>query len=216
MTYGPSPKVSVVLFLLLGSSIAFSIWLADQRIFTDTGRLAVAVSDATLELSWRGPVEVPMARRFEEALDQWAGETDTIVINLSSPGGALSEGRVVIGLINQMKRTHTIETHVGRFSDCLSMCVPIYLQGDRRRAAGSSRWMFHEPRPVNIYTGEIEQKPAIEQRYDSKKFFDRYFVNSPMGPAWRRQLRRDWVGVEIWKSGHELVDEKSGIILDIY
>jgi len=216
MTYGPSPKVSALLFLILGVAIAFFIWRNDQRIYANEGRLGVKVSERTLELSWRGVVEVPMARRFEEAFNEWASQTDTIVIDLKSPGGALSEGAQVINLIEQMKRTHTIETHVGRFAECLSMCVPIYLRGDRRRAARSSRWMFHEPRSVNAITGEEEKAPDFERRFEGKKFFNRYFVNSPMDPVWRDTLEKEWVGKDVWKSGRDLMDEGSGIIIDVY
>ena len=216
MTYGPSPKVSALAFVIMAVLIVFFIWQNDQRIFADDGRLNIELKSSTLHLSWRGPVEVPMARHFTEAFYEYADQSDKVVINLSSPGGAISEGRVVIDLISNMKRTHIVETHVGRFQDCLSMCVPIYLQGGERRAASSSRWMFHEPRAVNIYTGEEERAPAFERRIESKKFFDRYFVDSPMKPEWRDQLAKDWVGKDVWKTGKELIDEDAGIILTLY
>lgn len=216
MTYGPSPKTSIIAFAVMAGLMAFFIWQNNQRIFADDGRLDIDLKGSVLHLSWRGVVEVPMARHFSDAFREYAQQSDKVVINLSSPGGALSEGREVIRLIDNMRRTHIVETNVGRFQDCLSMCVPIYLQGDERSAAASSRWMFHEPRSVNIYTGEIERAPEFEQRMESEKFFNRYFVDSPMAPAWRDQLAKDWKGKDVWKTGKELVNEESGIVLRLY
>ena len=168
--------------------------------------------DGAVMFTWADAVEAPMAVRLETLFDEWRGRADIIIIDLSSPGGSLREGGKVIDVIDEMKKTHTVETRVGRNRVCLSMCVPIFLQGDYRVASRNSRWMFHEPISTDAVTGEEVARPEFEKTYVSNKFFDDYFSTSEMDPVWRERLRKEWVGREIWKSGDELVAEGSNII----
>ena len=163
-------------------------------------------------LSWRGEIDVPMRRHMSDAIDEWRDRTDAFLVDLDSPGGALYEGARVIELIDTLKTTHRVTTRVRSRANCLSMCVPIFLQGDERLAASNSTWMFHEPVSVNFYTDEVEEVPEFERRALAERFFERYFDNSPMNAEWREKLRVEWVNSEIWKSGRQLVREKSGII----
>ncbi|MEO0880085.1 MAG: ATP-dependent Clp protease proteolytic subunit, partial [Pseudomonadota bacterium] len=140
------------------------------------------------------------------------GEADTVIIDLHSPGGSVSEGRAVIEAIERIRRTHTVETRVGPISFCASMCVPIYLQGSVRRAAPSARFMFHEPSSRDAITGERVDTPEFEQRWASRQFVARYFEDSEMDPAWREKLVTEWRGRDIWKTGRELVDERANVV----
>ena len=72
-----------------------------------------------------------------EAFEKARNEVRSVIMDLSSPGGSLYEGREVIRVIDRMKRTHKVATHVGRKQICLSMCVPIFLQGQERVAAAT-------------------------------------------------------------------------------
>jgi hypothetical protein len=49
----------------------------------------------------------------------------------------------------------------------------------------------------------------------SRRFFERYYVNSPMTPAWREQLEKQWAGKDIWKTAEDLIREGSGIVTDL-
>ncbi len=195
--------------------IIFLFWQNDQRIYQDQGRLAVRSDpegrDAVI-FTWNSAIDVPVARRFEEAFDEWKDKTGRIVIELDSPGGSLSEGGRVVDVIEKIKRTHEVETRVGASSVCLSMCVPIYLRGDRRIAAPSSRWMFHKPTTRDFFTDEKVDKPAFETRMTAKRFVNRYFVDSEMDPVWRAKLEQEWQGGDVWKSGQELVDEGANVV----
>ena len=72
--------------------------------------------------------------------------------------------------------------------------------------------MFHEPRTFDYFTGEEVKGPKSEMEGLSKRFFNRYFTNSEMSPAWRAQLEKEWKGKDVWRSGRQLVDERSNII----
>ena len=187
----------------------------EEFIFRDEGRLTAEVDPndpGTVVFYWRSEVEVPMARRFEEAFAEWEYRADRIIIDLHSPGGAVREGEEVIRVVERMKRTHIVDTRVRNRRACYSMCVPIFLMGEERVAAPNARFMFHEPTAYDFFTGEPVREPEYEKRNAADRFFNRYFVNSPMDPAWGDKLRAQWRGKDIWKSGQSLVDERSNII----
>ncbi len=208
-------KITLFATAVMFAAIVVLFWQNDQQIYQDQGRLAVRPDpndrDAVI-FAWNSEIELPMARRFEEAFDQWKGKTRRIVIELNSPGGSLSEGGRVIDVIEKINRTHDVETRVGADGICLSMCVPIYLRGARRVAAPSSRWMFHQPTTRDFFTDEKVREPEFETRMTAKRFFNRYFVDSEMDQAWRAKLERDWQGGDVWKTGQELFDESANVV----
>ncbi len=213
------PKLNVWLSrVVLVSAFALAGYLAwdyQQRLFEDKGRLVVSQSSVVpgaIEFSWRSAVEVPMAKRFYEAFEKWRDKTGQIVINLHSPGGSLREGREVIAVIKYMKKTHRVFTYVAPRRSCLSMCVPIFLQGNDRIAAANSRWMFHEPSNVDFFTEEKIKVPEAERQAMINRYVERYFVNSPISPAWLKGLLKKWPGKDVWFTGQQLVDERAGVI----
>lgn len=207
-------RLTPVLIIALLVAAFFLMRASEQEYLADEGRLGVRedpASDAVI-LSWSSPVGAPMARRFEEAYRQYDDEVSTFVIELNSPGGTVAEGKRVVQMLDRMARTHNLETRVGAGGDCLSMCVPIFLTGETRIAAADARFMFHEPASFDSFTGERTNEPAFERRFTADRFFERYFENSPMTPAWRTQLESDWVGRDVWKSGADLWRENSGVL----
>lgn len=207
----PNPIFLLVIFALL----VFVALQTEQKFNQQQQRFtAERVGDSAV-FAWRDEVEFPMSLRLQETFDEWKGEVDRIVIDLSSPGGSVSEGRQVIQVIDDMKRSHLVETRVRARRFCLSMCVPIYLQGEMRVAAPTSQWMFHQPSAVDAITGEPIRTPQLERQYETQKFVDRYFKQSDMDPLWLEKLEAEWDGKDIWKTGRQLFDEESGIILEI-
>lgn len=206
---------------MLGATIvllaitALMITRNEQFIFQNEGRLVVERDrddpDAVVFI-WRSGVDVPMARRFEEAYDEWRDQSNRIIIDLNSPGGAIREGEAVINVIERMKRTHIIDTRVRNRRACYSMCVPIFLQGEVRTAAPNATFMFHEPTAYDYFTGEKVNQPEFERDRASQRFFNRYFVNSPMAPIWRDQLAAEWKGRDVFRSAQQLVDEDANIV----
>lgn len=211
----PIKANQLALIVLCGIAVVL-YWQNYQKTFGDKGRLNVTKRDNAVVLSWQTSIDVPMAKRFEEAYAQWREKTNKFIINLDSNGGSLREGRQVIELIERMKKTHLVQTTVGENASCLSMCVPIYLRGEERTAATTSRWMFHEPTAYHFVTGEKADRDDQDRRKAGERFFQNYFANSEMNPAWREKLQQAWIGRDIWLSGKQLYDQNSNIILKLY
>ncbi|MEM7426085.1 MAG: hypothetical protein AAF441_08315 [Pseudomonadota bacterium] len=210
------PKPSQLLLWAAIAVACFMGWQHYQRVYEDKGRLTTLIEGDTLIMSWQSKIDLPMARRMIEAFEESGDRVKRVIVDLSSQGGSIYEGREAIRVINRMKRTHRVDTHVGPGRICLSMCVPIFLQGQNRIAAADSRWMFHEPYHADQFSGAKVDKPKFEEDYSARKFFNRYFTNSPMNADWRRGLEAAWKGNEIWKTGKDLVDERSNIITRLY
>lgn len=162
---------------------------------------------------WSGPIDPPMAQALEEEFDHWKDKITRIRIDLHSPGGLVDEGERVISVINDMKRTHRVQTYVGPENECLSMCVPIFMQGHLRIASASSTWMFHEPRAIDTVTGNDTYIYEYEQLQSTQDVYYRFFKRSEIDPVWRENLKRQWRFGEVWKTGRELKDERSNIIM---
>lgn len=208
-------KLNQLVLILLVAVALYMGWRHQQTVFDNQGRLVAeleAGSSDTVVFYWKSDIDMPMAVRFREAFDEWRDRTRRVVIDLHSPGGSLWEGRRVIEQINRMKRTHRVDTRVTGYHSCLSMCVPIFLQGQNRTASAASKWMFHEPGVFDHLTGEKVNIPEGELKALARRFFELYYVNSDMNPTWRRALEREWQGKDVWRSGQQLVDEGSNII----
>ena len=201
--------------VVLLAMTALLITRNDQFVFRDEGKLVVEPDrsdpDAVI-FYWRSDVDVPMARRFAEGFEEWRDKADRIIIDLNSPGGAIREGEAVIREIEKMKRTHIIDTRVRNRRACYSMCVPIFLQGEQRTAAANARFMFHEPSAYDYFTGEKVKEPDFERELTSRRFFQRYFIDSEMDPAWRDNLAQEWLGRDVFRTAQQLVDERSNIV----
>lgn len=205
-------RAGFALTLVLFAALAFFALKSGGDIYETGPEIAIQEDAGAVVFAWHEAVEAPMAYRFRTAFEALKDRTDRIIIDLHSPGGALIEGRSVIEEIERMKATHRVETRVGPGATCASMCVPIFLAGEERIASANSAFMFHEPSSVDFITDERVKKPAFEQRRDAERFFERYFTDSPMNPAWREKLREDWKGRDVWRTGAELAAEGSGVV----
>jgi len=86
----------------------------------------------------------PMANQIKDAFESRKGQA-TASCSGSRPTAAPSaEGERVIEVLRQIKATHELETAVTQGDVCASMCVFIYVQGQKRYGALTSSWLFHE------------------------------------------------------------------------
>lgn len=170
------------------------------------------VSDDTVVFEWRGEVAPPMTNMIRKAYNQWGPKKTRIILSLHSPGGMLGEGDRVVRLLKKISRTHQLDTVVETRRTCASMCVPIYLQGENRLAAGSSRWLFHEPRAYDFVTDEPIPASKGETEAMTKRFLQRYFIRPDVSEPWVANTREQMRGRDYWRTGDQLVNEKSGII----
>lgn len=187
--------------------------------FAGVGKLDVRVvpRDDALYLSWRGKIDAPMASRIAEAFEQHRSEAHKVVLQLSSPGGSLDHGAIVVALLKKIGQTHMLLTVVDRGGMCASMCVPIYLQGQRRLAAADAEFMFHEVNFRDFFSKQADESvPQASIGAETDRFFDKYFEAAGVSQSWIKDVRAQMNGGrEVWKTGRELFDEKSGIVQQI-
>lgn len=201
----------VIMFAIAG----FMIWQFREKLYADKGQLIIVAPQSDNEpvvFSWHGEIQLPMAKQLGEAFDKWKSRSSHILIDLDSPGGSLFEGKQVVELIILMKRTHRVDTIVRAGKICLSMCVPIFLQGQMRMAAASSKWMFHQPSYVDDITDKKVKVSKSKQQALARKFFNRYLLDSEIDRKWLQNLQREWQKGDVWRTGQELYDEGANVI----
>ena len=76
--------------------------------------------------------------------------------------------------------------------------------------------MFHEPSAYDYITDEKVEENESDRKAASDRFFEKYFVNSDMNPQWRDNLQKEWIGKDVWRTGKQLYDERSNVILSLY
>lgn len=188
--------------LLLGSPPA----LADRA---DHGELRIGTATSrpdTLVLHWTGKIAAPMARQIESAFEQRKGQTTRVVLTLASGGGSVQEGERVIAVLRRIKQTHRLQTVVNHGQMCGSMCVFIYVQGDRRTAALSSTWLFHE-------TARQDGKRIISLNRELwERLVDDYWVPAGVSSAWIAKIKPLTIRSDYWQTGADLVNDDAGII----
>ncbi len=213
-----SARLSRALLLGLCAIAAVLAWHLYQRIYADRGQLVItrdAAAPDTLVLSWHHEIKLPMARLIADAFAANEAQVRRFVIDLDSPGGSLDEGSAVIAAIDEMKKTREVDTRVTAGHDCLSMCVPIFLQGQRRMAAASSRWLFHSPRSIDFFSGKDVATPRLEHDFYASRYFDSYFRHSPIDPQWLARNEPLFARRNVWRSGLQLYQEHANIITDL-
>jgi len=210
-----NPLINRIVWVGLLTTVVVLFYAFQDTILQRAGTLNVTtkgVPEDTVLFEWRGEVAPPMTNMLRKAYREWGPKKSRIILSLHSPGGLLREGDRVVKLLKRIARTHQLDTIVESRRTCASMCVPIYLQGERRLAAGSSRWLFHEPRSFDIVTDEVILTNAAETEAVTQRFLQRYFVGHDIPDAWLKNTREQMRGRDYWRTGDQLVSERSGII----
>ena len=213
-----SARLSRALLIGLIAIAAVLAWHLYDRLYANRGQLVVnrdAAAPDTLVLSWHHEIKLPMAKLIGDAFAANKAQVKRFVIDLDSPGGSLDEGSAVIAAIDAMKKTREVDTRVSAGHDCLSMCVPIFLQGQRRMASGSSRWLFHAPRSVDYFSGKDVASPTLEHNFYARRYFDTYFRHSPIDPKWLARNEPLFARRNVWRSGLQLFQEHANIITEL-
>lgn len=185
--------------------------------------LSISEEPDRIVLGWSGPVQEPMSERIAAALDRYKADRRRLVLVLNSPGGSIDQGRKVVAAIRG--RDRAIDTLVQKAGVCASMCVPIFLAGTERIADAESYFMFHQA----SLNGSAREKIKRQQLSESETALlsqtvkaiethvtDDFFRNDigirGVSKAWLAGMREKIPGRDIWMSGQQLVDERSGII----
>lgn len=131
-----------------------------------------------------------------------------VILDLDSAGGELDEGNRIIALVKTARARRHIDTLVWYGHLCASMCIPIYLQGEKRHAAALSVWMFHP-----AHRG---QSPFPSVAATAAVLGD--MVAYGMSREWLEELEKREVFStpgEFWISGADLYAQGAGVITDL-
>ena len=194
------------------------------RVEAGAGGLSVRQEANRVVMVWNGAVEPPMKQRFEEAFAKLGRDPKRVLISWNSPGGRVDHGHEVFDVIQAAARVHYVDTTVGAGQICASMCVPLYLSGMERTAHPNARFMFHEV----ILKLKPEAERAVRQlqtiapglvagarKEAVNQFTDRLFEDgfeSKLDNRWLANLRKRIRGRDVWLTGRQLVEEKSGVV----
>ncbi len=186
--------------------------------FMGVGKLEVRAEpeEDAVFLFWRGKIDAPMESRIADAFERHKGEARKFILSLSSPGGSLDHGSRVVRLLRKIGETHGIETVVDARRHCASMCVPVYLQGQRRTAAANANFMFHEVSFRESFSKDELEVPEAAKGTSTDQLFAKYFTPAGVPDSWIQKVRADMSGgKDIWKTARELIDENAGIVQDV-
>ena len=138
----------------------------------------------TVQLKWVGQISNPMHDRIAAQFNEAKARVRSVVLILSSCGGSLGEAEKVIDTLREIKKTHHLETRGDPGSTCASACIPIFLQGTRRRAALTSSWLFHE---VTRRSALDKTKKRVDRARTERVFSD-YYAEAGVSEAWLNQF----------------------------
>jgi ATP-dependent protease ClpP protease subunit len=185
--------------------------------------LSVKEEPDRIVLGWSGPVQEPMSERIAATIDRYRADRRRLVLILNSPGGSIEQGRKVVAAIRA--RDRAIDTLVQKAGVCASMCVPIFLAGTERMADPEAYFMFHQASLSSSGRESIKQKQFSESEAAlfsqtvnaiETQVTDDFFRNDigirGVSRVWLARMREKIPGRDIWMSGQQLIDERSGII----
>jgi ATP-dependent protease ClpP protease subunit len=161
-----------------------------------------------LVMIWNGKIEKPMSEEISTAFEDNKASVKAVELKINSGGGSVTEGERVIKVLQDIKKTHKLYTSVGAGKKCGSMCVFIYVQGEKRLAAPASLWLFHEVSHVDRDTHRITE--LNRRRWE--ELVDKYWVPAGVNKAWIESVKTHTVKTDYWQSGESLLQDGSNII----
>lgn len=173
-------------------------------------QVSASARRSTVQFKWVGQISGPMRDQLSAEFAKAKGRVKNVVLVLSSCGGNVAEAERVIEVLKEIKKTHHLETRVDPGSLCASACIPIFLQGTRRRAALTSAWLFHEV----TRRGALDRTKKRVDRTRTERIFADYYLKAGVSEAWLNQLRIMVQHSNYWQTGQNLWESKSGIITD--
>jgi hypothetical protein len=202
----PMTLVASLLLALVG----LSLWPCGAHAESSPHLLA-AVSprhNDILVMVWSGRIQAPMSAEIAAAFEENKDRVRGIELKLDSDGGSVAEGERVIAVLQEIKKTRQLHTVVGAGKRCGSMCVFIYVQGQKRLAAPASLWLFHE---VSIKDPHTHQVTRLD-RSSWEQLVDKYWVPAGVDQKWIENVKTHTVGANYWQSGDSLIQDGANII----
>jgi hypothetical protein len=97
-------------------------------------------------LRYTGPLLPPLADDLRALLLASPQRFNRVVFELDSNGGELAYVKELVALLQEVRGRMELTTRVMEGSICASGCIPVFMQGKKRKASGASVWVFHGAR----------------------------------------------------------------------
>lgn len=156
-----------------------------------------SLAPGTVYMRYSGPIDSPLA---DILADAWAANRQNateLIFEIDSFGGPVNHAAEVIATLQVIRQQVELVTVVGAGGVCASACVPVYMQGEIRKAHPASAWMFHAA--LSVSHGEVSSG-ATQWVTDALRA-------SGIAPSFLDDLRhRGYLSEpgEFWLSGYEL------------
>lgn len=167
------------------------------------------IAEDGIGLRYTGPLRAPLADQLRDILLTTPQQYNHAILELDSDGGELTYVKELVTLLQEVGKRMEFTTRVTEGSLCASGCIPLFLQGQKRKASGSSIWVFHGAR--RAFTN-IPDPDATQEYLD-------LLSAAGMDSAFRHHLEADnriFLPGSFILSGHELFTvHRSGIITEL-
>lgn len=97
-------------------------------------------------LRYTGHLVAPLAEDLRELLLAKPQRFNHVVLELDSNGGELSYVKKLVSVLQEVRGRMELTTRVMEGALCASGCIPLFMQGERRKASAASIWVFHGAR----------------------------------------------------------------------
>lgn len=97
-------------------------------------------------LRYTGPLSGALAGELRALLLTSPQRFDHVLLELDSDGGNLAHVQEIVAVLQEVRARMQLTTRVTEGSLCASGCIALFMQGQTRKASGSSIWVFHGAR----------------------------------------------------------------------
>lgn len=122
-----------------------------------------------------------------------------LIITLNSAGGSVAEGELMIDQILLLRKSGVkVTTVVRNGAQCGSMCLPVFMAGEDRRAGEISAFYFH---------GVLPSRFCMQTDTKATESYLQLLRSLGMSPEFQDQLKNEGVFAtadKYWMSGTEL------------
>lgn len=137
-----------------------------------------AIGPDGLGLRYEGPLKPMLAEELRKLLLTSPQRVKRVVLELDSNGGDLTVVRDLVGVLQQVRSRMELTTRVMEGAICASGCIPVFMQGERRKASSASVWVFH---------GARTEATNVPSRRATNDYLD-MLTSSGLSPGFRAEL----------------------------
>jgi hypothetical protein len=160
-------------------------------------------------LRYTGPLRPPLAEDLRNLLLKQRQVPGRVVLELDSNGGELGYVKELISVLQEVRHRMRLTTRVMEGGICASGCIPVFMQGETRKASGASVWVFHGARGAET---NVPSRAATEDYLSM-------LSSSGLAPGFRAELEKDnriYRPGSLILSGYELFNvHEAGIITEL-